>query len=433
MPPATVDDLLAFLAAAPSPFHAVQQAGARLDQAGFTALDAVTAWEVVPRRGYVARDGNLVAWCVPETAAPAARLRLVGAHTDSPNLRVTPRPDTVNAGLRQLAIEVYGGALRNSWLDRDLGVSGRATVRGSDGPEQRPFLIDRPVLTVPQLAIHLDRGVSENGLVLNPHVQLRPVWGAVDGSPETFAQLLGAEVGADPVDVLGWQAMLHDVNPPALVGASGEMLASARIDNLVSCWAGVRALTAAAGRLDGAAVGAAAHVAMVALFDHEEVGSVSATGAGGAWLEQVVERLVLARGGGRADLLAALAGSRCASADGAHATHPNYLERHDVRHPVVLGGGPAVKFNANQRYATDDRTAAELLEACERAGVPAQRFVNRADLPCGSTIGPITSARLAIPTADIGVPQLAMHSAREVCGSADPDRLALALTEFLAP
>jgi aspartyl aminopeptidase len=174
-------------------------------------------------------------------------------------------------------------------------------------------------------------------------------------------------------------------------------------------------------------------VAVLALFDHEEVGSVSATGAGGAWLEQVLERLVIARGGGRSELLAALAGSMCASADGAHATHPNYLERHDLAHPVVLNGGPAVKFNANQRYATDDHTAAALVAACERAGVPVQRFVNRADLPCGSTIGPITSARLAIATADIGVPQLAMHSARELCGSDDPPRLARALTEFLAP
>jgi aspartyl aminopeptidase len=222
--------------------------------------------------------------------------------------------------------------------------------------------------------------------------------------------------------------MTHDLTPGCLLGLDRSLLAAARLDNLVSCWAGVTALADPAAAADGPAT-----VAMVCLFDHEEVGSTSATGADGALLAQILERSVLTRGGDRSDLLRALAGSACASADMAHATHPNYPERHEPAHHVAIDGGPVIKRNANARYATDAAGEAALVVACERAGVPHQVFVSRNDQPCGSTIGPLTAARLGIATADIGVPQLSMHSARELCGADEPARLALALGAFLRP
>jgi aspartyl aminopeptidase len=394
-------------------------------------------------RAFVVRGGALVAWSAPPDAGPATPFRIVGAHTDSPNLRVKPNPDTGAAGWRQVAVEVYGGALWNSWLDRDLGVSGRVAVRGEAGVETRLLRVDEALLRVPQLAIHLDRDVNGQGLKLNPQVHLTPIWGIGGAHTGDFAEFVAERLDVDPADVRGWDLMVHDLARPARLGRDGELLASARLDNLVSCWAALQALTGAIGSAataSGAPTdippavrgGADPAVGVVCLFDHEEVGSESATGASGALLAQVLERVVTARGGGRDDLLRALAGSVCASADMAHATHPNYPERHDPGHQVAIGGGPVVKVNASQRYATEGATAALLVEACERAGVPHQWFVSRNDQPCGSTIGPLTAAGLGIPTVDVGVAQLSMHSARELCAADDPARLAAALGHFLA-
>lgn len=424
----TVDDLLTFVGASPSPYHAAREAADRLVAAGYAELDLAHAWPEGPGRHLVVRGGALVAWEVPEDAEPERRFRIVGAHTDSPNLRVKPRPDTGAAGWQQLAVEVYGGALWNSWLDRDLGLSGRVAVRGPDGVEQRLVRIDEPIARIPQLAIHLDRDVNGGGLKLNPQQHLTPVWGVGPVRSGAFADLLAHEVGAEVADVLAWDVMLHDLTPGTLLGRHRELVSSARLDNLVSCWAAVTALQ---GDRDSFAHDAPP-VAVVCLFDHEEVGSTSSTGADGSLLATVLERTVLARGGGREHLLRALAGSVCASADMAHATHPNYPERHDPGHTVAIDGGPVVKVNANQRYATDALTDACLVDACEAAGVPHQVFVGRNDVPCGSTIGPLTSARLGIATVDVGVAQLSMHSARELCGAEDPPRLAAALTAFLA-
>lgn len=425
-----VDELIEYLRAAPSPYHAVAEAQARLDAAGFSALDPSGPWPTGPGRHLVARGGALVAWVVPEGSEPHRPFRLVGAHTDSPNLRVKPRPDRGSAGWRQLGVEVYGGALWNSWLDRDLGLSGRLTVRGASGLEERLFLVDRPLLRVPQLAIHLDRDVNSAGLKLNPQVDLTPVWGVGPADEGGFAAFLAAEVGVAPADVVAWDAMAHDLTPPARLGRDRELLASARLDNLVSCWAAIEALIAAAGASDDDD-GPGAPIPVICLFDHEEVGSTSATGADGALLAQVLERSVLGRGGDRDDLLRALAGSVCLSADMAHATHPNHPERHEPDHQLAIDGGPVVKVNANQRYASDAATAAVAIDACERAGVPHQVFVSRNDQPCGSTIGPLTAARLGIATVDVGVPQLSMHSARELCAAEEPARLAAMARAFL--
>jgi aspartyl aminopeptidase len=318
--------------------------------------------------------------------------------------------------------------LWNSWLDRDLGLSGRVAVRTDDGIEERLFRCDCPLLRIPQLAIHLDRDVNGGGLKLDPQRDLTPVWGVGPVEPGAFVAFVAEEVAVQPHQVVSWDAMVHDLTPGTLLGRDRELVASGRLDNLLSCWAGLEALTT-----HPPAFGSTPTIPVLCLFDHEEVGSTSATGADGTLLPHVLERSVLARGGGRDDLLRALAGSVCASADMAHATHPNRPERHEPGHHVAIDGGPVIKVNANQRYATDALSSAVLIEACERAGVPHQVFVSRNDQPCGSTIGPVTASRLGIPTVDVGVAQLSMHSARELCGAADPPRLAAALTAFLRP
>ena len=370
------------------------------------------------------------AWVVAADTPPDAGFVLVGAHTDSPNLRVKARPDTGRAGWRQIGVEVYGGALVNSWLDRDLGLSGRVTLRDPDAPggtRTELVLVDAPIARVPQLAIHLDREINDTGLKLNRQQHLVPVWGLGPVHEGSFRAFVADHLGADDAAVLAWDLMLHDLTPSTVGGARGEMIFAPRLDNLCSAHAAVRALVATADRAS------ADHVAVICLFDHEEIGSTSATGAAGTLLPRLLERSVLARGGGRDDYLRALGASLCASADMAHATHPNYPERHEPGHPIALDGGPVIKINANQRYATESRSAAAFRLACERAAVPVQEYVHRTDLPCGSTIGPITAAQLGIPTVDVGVAQLSMHSARELAGSHDPARLVAALGELLAP
>ncbi|MDQ6696691.1 MAG: M18 family aminopeptidase [Actinomycetota bacterium] len=419
---------MAFLAAAPSPFHAVAEARRRLEAHGFTPLDPAESWSDAAARSFVARDGSLVAWAAPAERPPQTPFRLIGAHTDSPNLKVKPKPDTGRAGWRQLGVEVYGGALVNSWLDRDLGLSGRVMVHGAAGPEARLVLFDRALLRVPQLAIHLDREVSSKGLLLNPQQHLTPVWGVGHRDEGGFRRFLAEELDCAATDVLSWDVMTHDVTAPSVLGVEGELLASGRLDNLCSCWAAITALIEAA---EHGQHGAATAIPAICLYDHEEIGSSSATGADGVLLRTVLERSVLARGGARDDLHRALAASVCASADMAHATHPNYVERHDPDHLVAINGGPVLKVNANQRYATNAETGALFAEACDRAGVPMQHFVSRNDMPCGSTIGPITAARLGVATVDVGVAQLSMHSARELCGTADPPMFVAALTELL--
>jgi aspartyl aminopeptidase len=411
-----IDDLRRYLDASTSPFHAAANAAARLDAAGFVAVGDEGDWAVLPPDGYLVRDGGMIAWRTPADATVTTPFRLIGAHTDSPGLRVKPNPDAGSLGWRQLNVEVYGGILNNSWLDRDLGIAGRLTL-----PDGSWALVDvtRPIARVPQLAIHLDRGVND-GLRLDPQQHLQPVWGIGDSSPGAFAAWIASEAGV--TTPVFWDLCLYDVQPAAVLGHDDSMLASGRLDNLLSCWAAIDALSRAR-PVDA--------IGVMVLNDHEEVGSSSTTGAGGPLLERVLERHVLARGGTRDDLLRVLATSSCVSADNAHAVHPNYPERHDPDHRPVVNAGPAIKVNSNQRYATSSSTAAAFARACASAGVPYQVFVSRNNMPCGSTIGPITATRLGIETVDVGVPQLSMHSARELCGTGDPVFLADALRAHL--
>jgi len=386
----------------------------------------------------VALGGSVVAWRQPAEAPDGLAFRIVGAHTDSPNLRLKPNPDSGGYGARQLGVEVYGGALWNSWLDRDLGVSGRVTVAAPSGTphpvETRLVLIDRPVARIPQLAIHLDRGANENGLKLNPQVHLAPVWGL--GAPKSgdFLRFVATTLDIDPASILGHDLMFHDLTEPALLGEHRELISAPRIDNQLSCWAAIEALlhsSADGNQGDGSSdLKGGRTVAVVALFDHEEVGSESATGAASTLLSTVLERISIATGADREAFHASLARSVCVSADGAHAQHPNYPERHEPEHRILLDHGPVLKHNANGRYATDAISTAEFRLAAETVGVPLQSFVVRSDMPCGSTIGPATAARLGIPVVDVGVGQLSMHSSRELCGTKDPGWFVHALTAF---
>lgn len=427
---ATTNDLLDFIAASPSPFHAVDTAARRLTEAGFTEADLAASLPGPGTAAFVRRGGTLVAWRAPHPTATAGGtqapvpFRIVGAHTDSPNLRIKPQADRTSFGYRQLGVEVYGGVLLNSWLDRDLGLSGRITVADGGRVEERLFRVDEPILRIPQLAIHLDRDVNERGLVLNKQAHLSPIWGVGGDDGRGLRDLLADAAGVDARSIVAWDAMCHDLTPPAIVGVDRDLVSAPRIDNLLSCHAALTALIATEGDLDCTAV--------VVLFDHEEVGSTTDRGAAGAFLAAVLERISAAAGADRAEHLAALAASHCVSADGAHATHPNYPERHEPEHRIALNAGPVVKVNVSARYATDAASAAPFLAACAAVEVPVQWFVTRSDLACGSTIGPLTAAQLAVPTVDVGVAQLAMHSARELTGALDPPRFAAALAAYLA-
>lgn len=421
-------DLCSFVDASPSPYHAVAESVRRLTEAGFTVLTETDPWPGEPGRYVVTRGGALAAWSTEhlDGARPHTGFRVVGGHTDSPNLRVSPQPDASAHGWDQLVVEVYGGPLLNSWLDRDLGLSGRVAVRGSAGVETRLVKVDEPVLRVPQLAIHLDRGVN-SGLELNPQTHMRPIWGATGEAPG-FAAYLAGLLDVDARDVLAWDVMTHDLTPSGPLGRESDLIAAPRLDNLGTAWAGTSALIAALN-----SVGDAAHIPLLVLFDHEEIGSTTSSGGDSTFLPAVLERIVLTRGGDRQDVHRALAGSLIVSADMAHATHPNYGELHEPHHRIAINGGPVLKVNAKGRYASDAIGSAEFALACEQAGVPMQVFRSRGDMPCGSTIGPMSAALVGATTVDVGAPMLSMHSARELTGAQDPGMYLAALTACLAP
>lgn len=418
-------DLAAFIDACPSPYHAVEEVARRLEALGFQQHIESEAWTAEHTRGYVKRGGSLLAWTRNPASGPHAGFRVAGAHTDSPNLRVKPQPDTKSAGFRQLGVEVYGGVLLNSWLDRDLGLSGRVYLRGDEDASERLFRIDRPILRVPQLAIHLHREIRSDGLKLNAQQHMVPVWGLERSDERGFRHLVADAVGCSPDAVLAWDVMTHDLTPSSLLGDDEDFLAAPRLDNLGSCHGALRAL-------ERALEAGTEHNCVLSFFDHEEVGSTSSRGADSPILRDVLERLVLAAGGNAEDYHRAISVSRCVSMDMAHATHPNYVAKHEPGHRLFMNAGPVVKINANQRYASEGTSEAWFQSACERAEVPYQRWVNRSDLACGSTIGPITAARLGVSTVDVGLAQLSMHSAREMCGSRDPELMIRAMKVFFS-
>ncbi|MET0318503.1 MAG: M18 family aminopeptidase [Rhodococcus fascians] len=417
---ASAEGLCEFIDASPSPFHVCVTVADRLAAAGYVELSEGDPW---PSSGdtpgyFTVRSGSLIAWRAADDDLP---FRIVGGHTDSPNLRVKQHPDRFVTGWRVVALQPYGGAWLNSWLDRDLGISGRLSVRNGSSVRDVLVRIDDPLLRVPQLAIHLSD--DRKGVSLDPQRHVNAVWGVGSGA-RSFLAFVAGRAGIEPADVLAADLMTHDLTGSTLVGADRELVSAPRLDNQGTCYAGLAAFLAAEPR---------GYVPVLALFDHEEVGSTSDHGAQSDLLLTTLERITLAAGGTREAFLRRLSGSMVASGDMAHATHPNYPERHEPSHLIEVNAGPVLKVQPNLRYATDSRTAAAFALACAQADVPMQRYEHRADLPCGSTIGPMTSARTGIPTVDVGAAQLAMHSARELMGASDVHAYAAALQAFLSP
>ncbi|GAA2454912.1 M18 family aminopeptidase [Agromyces soli] len=415
--PAYLDDFAAFVQASPSSYHAAAEVARRLEAAGFERLDEADAWPSGPGRRVVVRDGAVIAWVEPAGAAPTAPVRILGAHTDSPSFKLKPSPSTAAAGLLQAGVEIYGGPLLNSWLDRELELAGRLVTR--DGAVH--LARTGPMLRIPQLAIHLDREQNK-ALSLDKQRHVQPVWGA--GEEGDVLAELAADAGVPAADVVGYDVLLADTAPPQRFGRDGVFFASGRMDNLSSVYAGLVALLAAPSD--------AGHLSVLAAFDHEELGSESRSGAAGPFLEDVLARIGDGLAATAEDRRRAAADSWLLSSDAGHGVHPNHPERHDPVNRPVLGGGPLLKLNANQRYASDALGSAMWAAACERAGVPTQPFVSNNTVPCGSTIGPISATRLGIRTVDVGVPLLSMHSARELAHVDDLVALGAAVTAFFA-
>lgn len=419
------DDLRAFIDLSPSPFHAVDEMARRFSSAGFSRLDERDHWQLGPGDArFVVRDGgSIIAFRVGTSALTDSGARLVGAHTDSPTFRVRPRSDVRRAGFRLVGVEPYGGLLAHTWLDRELTVAGRLAVLEDDGVVTRTVVLPGAPLRLPSLAIHLDRSVRD-GLVLDPQRHLVPVWSGDLVGEAGLLEELAQVAGVDPAAVLGHDLVLADTQPAARTGADDSWIAAPRLDDLGCCHSGSLALIAAE---------PAAHTAVFVANDHEEVCSGSAEGARGSFLADVLARLVAATGDSDPQALhRATARSMLVSADMAHAVHPNYADRHEPSHLPALGGGPVLKVNANQAYATDARSGGWFTARCAEAGVPVQHFVTRADLPCGSTIGPLTATRLGISTVDVGAPMLAMHSRRELASVVDVPLMVAALTACLS-
>ena len=417
-----VDELLTFLREAVTPFHAVQAMSRRLADAGFEAVESFDPDTMVPGRGYfMTRQGSSLIALRAGQGEPAQGLRLVGAHTDSPNLSVKPNPVVGRGGCVQLGVDVYGGALLNPWFDRDLAVAGRVTFLNAQGQlESVLFDSGTAVAVVPSLAIHLDREANKQRSI-NPQKDVVPL--VMLGHPDTLdfkvwlaEQLVEQDSSREGLRVMDFDLSLYDTQSPGLVGMDQSFIASARLDNLLSCYAGLAALIEETD----------ADWSMLVATDHEEVGSASTVGAQGPMLMDALTALTPAPQGNQS----LRNQSWMLSVDNAHAVHPNYADKHDDQHSPHLGGGPVIKINRNQRYATDSEGAARLRLLAERAEVDVQAFVMRADLACGSTIGPITATETGIPTTDLGVPTLAMHSIRELACVQDIPQLIALLQAF---
>ena len=418
-----IEDLGSFVTASPSSYHAAVETARGLVEAGFTQLGEHQDWPTEAGKYVVVRDGAVLAWVMPAGAAPNTPLRILGAHTDSPGFKLKPKSTVVKQGWLQAGMEVYGGPLLNSWLDRELRLAGRLVTR--DGATH--LAATGPVARIPQLAIHLDRQVNE-GLTLGKQQHTTPILGlaatAEQAAEADVLSVIAESAGVSAAEVDGYDIVVADAQTPGRFGAANEFFASGRLDNLSSVFSGMRALIDAAQHED------ATVIPMLAAFDHEEIGSASRSGAAGPFLEEVLGRLYEGLGATGTQRAQAFAASWHLSSDAGHAVHPNYSERHDPANRPLPNAGPLLKINANQRYTTDAPGAAMWAQVCRAAGVPTQEFVSNNDIPCGSTIGPITSTRLGIRTVDIGIALLSMHSARELCGVEDITHLRQAAAAF---
>ena len=414
------DDLVEFLQESVTPFHAAATAESWLRAAGFTRLEEADYWNLEPGKGYyTTRNGSSVgAWRVPDHAIGG--WRIVASHSDSPTWKI--KTDIVeNDGCRRLSVEGYGGMIMSTWLDRPLTVGGRVIVKTEDGIESRLVCIDRDLLVIPSLAIHFQRDINK-GHTFNPQVDMQPLWGPA-GS-RTLTDLVAEELGVDTADILDSDLQLVTRQAPTQIGPDGEFFMAPRIDDL-EC-----AATTLLGFLDAAAETDSACAPVWAMLDNEEVGSSSRMGAQSSYLRDVLDRIVDAIPHSGQAMHRAMANSFMLSADNAHATHPNFPQKSDPCAPVRLGGGVVLKYNASQKYTTNAVSGAIFRAICEKADVPVQVFTNRADEAGGSTLGNLQSHTLPIPMADIGLAQLAMHSAVETASVADAEAMTKAVAAF---
>ena len=414
--------LIDFLKASPTPFHATAALALHLQAAGFQPLDERETWHTeAGGRYYVTRnDSSIIAFKLGQRSPVEGGLRLVGAHTDSPCLRVKPHPELQRQGFFQLGVEVYGGALFTPWFDRDLSLAGRVTFRESGKVQSQLIDFQAPIAVIPNLAIHLNREANQ-GWNINAQNELPPILAQLTGSEAAdfralLADQLASEHGLSADAVLDYELSFYDTQAAAVIGLNRDFIAGARLDNLLSCYAGLQALLAAPD----------AESCVLVCNDHEEVGSTSSCGADGPMLEQVLRR-VLPEGD---SFVRCIQRSLLVSADNAHAVHPNYPDKHDENHGPKLNAGPVIKINSNQRYATNSETAGFFRHLCLENEVPVQSFVTRSDMGCGSTIGPLTAGKIGVRTVDIGLPTFAMHSIRELAGSQDLAHLVKVLTAF---
>lgn len=408
-----ISDFVDFLGASPTAWHAVQWLQSRLDSLGYQELLETEKWNISPGgKYYVIRNGaSICCFQVPKSTPRSACI--FGAHTDSPGLKLKPFPEYHKEKAVMLGVEVYGGPLLSSWLNRDLGLAGRIIYRTASR-EIREDLVDlkEHPFTLPQLAIHLDREVNQKGLLLNRQDHL-PILAALSQEEENEAYLEGLLKDKLPIErLLGMDLLFYPLEPPRRMGRDGELLASYRLDNLNGVHGGLRALTSLEDTPQDT-------IPMGVFWDHEEIGSGTAHGAGSPFLTDVLERIIIALGLSREDYLCLCSRSLLVSVDLAHATHPNYPDKHDPQHKLYLNQGVVLKLNAQQRYANDAKLTGMLNHVAEHHGIKLQTFVSRTDMPTGSTIGPISATRSGIPTIDLGCPELSMHSARELMGCQD--------------
>lgn len=423
-----INQFMDFLDAAPSSFHAAHAVADRLLASGFQKQVEDQPWDASPGGHVLVRDGAVLAWFVPDDAGPHSGFRIIGSHTDSPGFSLKPQPDSTQHGWQQLGVEIYGGPIIPSWFDRELTLAGQVIL--TDGSER--LVNTGPILRIPHLAIHLD---SSKDFSVDKQQHLHPVMGLADAATDAvsahaqqvgIASIIAGQLGVAESDIASCTLITAPAQPASLFGVNADLLASSRMDNLSSVFASMVALERAV-----AADDLSSDIAVLAAFDHEEVGSASTTGAQGPILAETLERTATALGADRESYLQMLRRSSCVSADAAHSIHPNYAEKHDPHNPPIIGGGPVTKINSKQRYASNARTIAMWENACRAAMVPIQNYVSKNSVPCGSTIGPATATALGIDTVDVGVPMLSMHSAREMIGIQDQLWLSQALESYL--
>ncbi|WP_022949805.1 M18 family aminopeptidase [Methylohalobius crimeensis] len=420
--------LLRFIDASPSPWHAATTMAEWLEEEGFQCLDERESWVLEPSgRYYVIRDdSSLIAFIVGADPLTEAGFRIVGAHTDSPGLRLKPNPAHAAEPMLRLGAEVYGSPILATWTDRDLSLAGRVALRG-ETPTVCLVDFEEALVRLPNLAIHMNREVNENGLKLDKQTELPLLLAVLEEElppAERFTNLLADRLDCPPESILSWEFNVYDTQQGAFWGPESEFIASSQLDNLASCHAALEALVAE---------DEASATRVCAFFDHEEIGSESFKGAAGSFLGDILTRIGAALDSESADRQQrALAASFMISADMTHAYQPNFAWGYESEHKITVNRGPAIKINANLRYTTETFSQALFIGWCEEAAVPWQRYVHRSDLPCGSTIGPLASARLGMRSIDVGNPLWAMHSARESAGACDHPWMIQVLARFFA-